>query len=87
MGKDLSENEQLLENLTKRFQGNERRTERDTQKGQCDIKNVKKKAQEIRKDFERQENVRGKMKATMGIKKQSRRCSSEVVGFLQEKFK
>lgn len=44
MGKELSENEQLLENLTKRFQGNERRTERDTQKGQCDIKNVKKKA-------------------------------------------
>ena len=38
------------------------------------------------KDLERQENVRVKTKATLVIKKQSKRCSSEVVGYLQEKL-
>ena len=38
------------------------------------------------KDLERQENVSGKMKMTLVIQKQSRKCISEVVGFLQEKF-
>ena len=50
----------------------------------------KKKVQEMRKkhwkDLERQENVRIKTKATLVIKKQSKRCSSEVVRYLQEKL-
>ena len=35
--------------------------------------------------MERQDNVRGKMKVVLVIKK-SRRCSLEVVGFLREKL-
>ena len=71
----MSENEQLLEDLTERFEESERRTEADTQKKkkQSDIENERKKAQEIRKkkqwkDLERHENLRGKMKVTPGIK-------------------
>ena len=45
----MSENEQLLEDLIERFEESERRTEADTEKGQSDIENAKKKAQEIRK--------------------------------------
>ena len=48
-GEELSENEQLLEDLTERFEKSERRTEADTQKRQFDFKNEQKKAQEIRK--------------------------------------
>ena len=47
--KTKSERQQLLEDLTGRFEESERRTESDTQKRQSDIENEKKKAQEIRK--------------------------------------
>ena len=46
---ELSENEQLLENLTERFEESEHRTEVDAPKRQSNIENEKKKAQEIRK--------------------------------------
>ena len=46
--KKLSENEQL-EEFTERLEESESRTGADTQKRQSDIKNEKKKAQEIRK--------------------------------------
>ena len=45
---ELSENEQLLEDLTERFEESECRTEVDTQKRQSGIDN-KKNAQEMRK--------------------------------------
>ena len=48
-GEELSENEQLLEDLIERFEDSERRTEADTQKKQSDIENEKKKAQEREK--------------------------------------
>ena len=72
-GEELYENEQLLENLTERFEESEHRTEADAPKRQSNFENEKKKAQEIRKkkqwkDLERHENVRGKMKVTLGIK-------------------
>ena len=70
-GEELSKNEQLLEDLIERFEESERRTEADTQKRQSDIKNQKKKAQEMRKkqweDLEGQAKVRSKMKVTLGI--------------------
>ena len=46
---ELSENEQLLEDVIERFEESERRTKVDTQKRQSYIGNQKKKAQEIRK--------------------------------------
>ena len=48
-GEELSENEQLLEDITERFGESERRTEADTQKRRKNIENEKRKAQEIRK--------------------------------------
>ena len=48
-GEEVSENEQLLDDLIERFEESERRTETDTKQGQSDIENAKKKAQEIRK--------------------------------------
>ena len=69
---ELSENTQLLEVIIERFEECKRRTVADNQKRQSDIENEKKKAQELRKkkrkDLERQENVRSKMKVTLGIK-------------------
>ena len=41
-GEELSENEQLLEDLTERFEESERRTEADTEKRQFAIENEKK---------------------------------------------
>ena len=88
-GEELSESEQLLEDITERFGESERRTEGDTQKRRKNIENEKRKAQEIKKkqwkDFEKHENISGKMKVTLGIK-QSKRFSKEVVGFLREKL-
>ena len=69
---ELSENTQLLEVEIERFEVRKRRTKADNQKRQSDIKNKKKKAQELRKkqqkDLERQENVKSKIKVTLGIK-------------------
>ena len=69
---ELSENTQLLEVIIERFEECKRRTVADNQTRQSDIENEKKKAQELRKkkrkDLERQENVRSKMKVTLGIK-------------------
>ena len=48
-GKELSENEQLLENLIERFEESGRRTKTDTQKTLPYLENEKKKAQEMRK--------------------------------------
>ena len=48
-GKELSENEQPLEDSVERFEESERRTEADAQKTQSDIENKKKKTQELRK--------------------------------------
>ena len=48
-GEELSENEQLHEDIIGRFEKSERRTEADTQKRLFDIKNKKKKAQKKRK--------------------------------------
>ena len=89
-GEELSENEQLFEDLTERFGESEHGTEADTQKRRKNIENEKRKSQEIRKkkqwkDFEKHENISGKMKVTLGIK-QSKRFSKEVVGFLREKL-
>ena len=71
-GEELSENEQLLEDLIDRFEESEHRTKVDTQKRQSYIVNEKNKSQEMRKkqwkNLERQENVRSKMKVTLGIK-------------------
>ena len=69
-GEELSEDEQLPEDLTERFEESERRTEANTQKRLFHIENEKKKAQEMRrkewKDLERQEDKRTKMKMTLG---------------------
>ena len=55
------------------------KTEADTQKRLFDIENEKKKTQEMRKkqwkDLERQENVMGKMKVALVIKKQQHRSA------------
>ena len=65
-------------------------TEADTQKRFFDIKNEKKKAQEMRKKaierFGETRKRKGQDESDTGDKKQSRRCSSEVVGFLREKL-
>ena len=66
---EVSENEQLLEDVTEGFDESERRTKADTQKRQSYIENERKKCQEMRKqweDLERQENVRSKIKVTLG---------------------
>ena len=47
--KTRSQRQQHLEDLTEGFEESERRAEADTQKRQSDIKNEKKKTQEIRK--------------------------------------
>ena len=71
-GGELSENEQLPENLIERFEESERRTDVDTQNRQSDIENKNNKAQEIGKkqwkNLGRQENIRGKMKVTLVIR-------------------
>ena len=72
-GEELSGNEQLLEDLTGRFDESEGRTEADAQKRQSYIKNEKKKAQQMRRKErerfgERQKHVRSKMKVALGIK-------------------
>ena len=46
---ELSENEQLLEDLIEKFEEKERRTKADTQKRQFYIKNERKKANEMSK--------------------------------------
>ena len=46
---EVSENEQLLEDVIERFEESERRTKADTQKRQTYIENEKKKVQEMRK--------------------------------------
>ena len=49
-GEDLSENKQLLEDATKRFEESSKlRSKADTQKRQCISTTKKKKAQEIKK--------------------------------------
>ena len=48
-GEDLSENKQLLEDITERFEESKRRSKADTQKRQCITKTKKNKAQEMRK--------------------------------------
>ena len=49
-GEDLSENKQLLEDATERFEESSKlRSKADTQKRQCISATKKKKAQEIRK--------------------------------------
>ena len=49
-GEDLSENKQLLEDVTERFEESSKlRSKADTQKRQCISATKKKKAQEIRK--------------------------------------
>ena len=76
MGEDLSENKQLVEDITKRFEETQLISKADTQKRQSDIENEKKEAQETRKKaMERlvrwkwkMENVRCKTKVTLGIK-------------------
>ena len=70
-GEELSENEQLLEDVIERFAESQRRTKADTEIRQSYIENAKKKAQEMRKQWKnlnRQENVRGKIKVTLGMK-------------------
>ena len=47
--KDLSENKQLLEDITERFEESKRRSKVDTHKRQYILKTRKKKAQEMRK--------------------------------------
>ena len=68
-----------MEDLIERFKESERRTEADIQKRQPDIEIEKKKAQEIIKKqwkgLERHENVKGKMKVTLGIKTKYKRFS------------
>ena len=69
-----SQRQQFPEDLTERFEESERRTEADTQKRQPDIENVKKESSRIKKkkqwkDLERHENVRGKLKVTLEMKK------------------
>ena len=61
---ELSENDQLLEDLIERFQESERRTKADNQKRQSYIENKKKRAQEMRK---KQWKRSGEMKVTLGI--------------------
>ena len=72
-GKELSENEQLLEDSIERFEESERRTEADAQKTQSDIENKKKKTQELRKKamerFREKKDIRCKIKLTLEIKK------------------
>ena len=68
---ELSENEQLLEDLTERYEESECRTEVDTQKRQSGIDNKKKRSRNEKKaieDLEREENVKGKMKVTLVMK-------------------
>ena len=81
--KKLSENEQLLEYLIKRFEESERRMEADTQKRQSDIKNEKQKVQKMRKKingkFGETRKHKGQDQSNTADKKQSRRCSSEVI--------
>ena len=48
-GEDLSENKQLVEDITKRFEETQLISKADTQKRQSDIENEKKEAQEKRK--------------------------------------
>ena len=48
-GEDLSENKQLLEDITERFEESKRRSKANTQKRQSLSKTKKKKAQEMRK--------------------------------------
>ena len=48
-GADLSENKQLLADITERFKESKRRSKADTQKKTVYIENEKKKAQEMRK--------------------------------------
>ena len=74
-GEEVSENEQLFEDVIEWFEKSDRRTKADTQKRQSYIENEKKKVQELRKqweDLEKQENVRSKMK--------------ELVVFIREKL-
>ena len=72
-GKELSENEQLLEDSVERFEESECRTEADAQKTQSDIENKKKKTQELRKKamerFREKKDIRCKIKLTLEIKK------------------
>ena len=65
-GKELSENEQLLEELIERFEESGRRAKADTQKTLPYIENEKKKAQEMRK--KKQWKRFGEMKVTLEIK-------------------
>ena len=72
-GEDLSENKQLLEDATERFEESSKlRSKADTQKRQCISTTKKKKAQEIRKSngeiWRDKKNVRCNTKVTLGIK-------------------
>ena len=65
-GKELSENEQLLEDLIERFEESGRRAKADTQKTLPYIEKEKEKAQEMRK--KKQWKRFGEMKVTLEIK-------------------
>ena len=88
-GKELSENEQFLEDLIEGFNESERGTEPGTQKKTVWYWKRKRKAQEMReKAMKRLGGTRkqkGQDEKDAGDENQRRRCSSEVIGFLREK--
>ena len=81
--KKLSENEQLLEYLIKRFEESECRMEADTQKRQSDIKKksrkFKKREKKSMERFGETRKHKGQDQSNTADKKQSRKCSSEVI--------
>ena len=89
-GKQLSENEQFLEDLIEGFNESERGAEPGTQKKTVWYWKRKRKAQEMRKKSIKRlggtRKQKGQDEKDAGDENQSRRCSSEVVGFLREKL-